>query len=87
MFSLAVGIQGAASLHAGNLLGIRALLVLIRIIVRAVIRESTSTESGLLQKTDTDPFTLNGGQSAIAGYRLRQGIFFSICYKQSEITF
>lgn len=50
MFSLAVGIQHAASLHVGNLLGIRALLVLFRIIVRAVIRESTSTESGLLQK-------------------------------------
>lgn len=49
MFSLAVGVQDAASLHVGNLLGIRALLVLFRINVRAVI-ESTSTESGLLQK-------------------------------------
>lgn len=38
MFSLAVGVQDAASLHAGNLLGIRALLVLFRIIVRAVMK-------------------------------------------------
>lgn len=74
MLSLAVGTGHAASLHVGHLLGIRALLVLFRIIVRAVIRVNTSTESGLLQK-QTDPFTLNGGQSAIAGYRLRQGIF------------
>lgn len=49
MFSLAVGMQDAASFHVGNLLGIRTLLVLFRVIVRAVIRESTSTESGLLQ--------------------------------------
>lgn len=50
MFSLAVGIQDAASLHGGNLLGIRAPLVLFRIAVRAVIRGGTNTESGLLQK-------------------------------------
>lgn len=50
MFSLAMSVQDAASLRAGNLLGIRALLGLFRIIVRAVMRESTSTESGLLQK-------------------------------------
>lgn len=50
MLSLAVGIQDAASLHVGNLHVIRALLVLFRITVRAVIREGTSTESGLLRK-------------------------------------
>lgn len=38
MFSLAVGVQDAASLHVGNLLGIRALLVLFRINVRAVMK-------------------------------------------------
>lgn len=56
-----MGVQDAASLHAGNLLDIKALLVLFRIIVRAVIRESASTESGLLQKQTQILFTLNGG--------------------------
>lgn len=60
MFSLAVGIQHAASLHVGNLLGIRALLVLFRIVVRAVIRESTSTESGLLQNRHRSFYTKRG---------------------------
>lgn len=82
-----VGVQYAASLRVGNLFGIKTLLVLFRITVRAVIRESASTESGLLQKQMQIPFTLNGGQSAIVGHRLRQGIFFSISYRQYQITF
>lgn len=51
MFSLVVGLHDAASLHVGNLFGLRGFfLVLFRMTVRAVIREDASIESGLLPK-------------------------------------
>lgn len=47
MFCLVVGLQDAVSLYAGNLLDVR---VFFKLIMRAMIREDTSTESGLLLK-------------------------------------
>lgn len=81
MFSLVVGLQDAASLYVGNLLGVRFLgfLVLFRVTVRSVIRKDASTESGLLPKQMHGSFyTKQGGwgqgESTIPVYRLRQGI-------------
>lgn len=52
-------------------------LVLFRMTVRAVIREDASTESGSLPKQMHGSFYKGGqGESAIAVYRLGQGIFF-----------
>lgn len=63
MFSLVVGLQDAASLYVGNLLGIRFFLVLFRMTVRAVIREDASSESGLLTKQMHGSFyTKRGGR-------------------------
>lgn len=77
MFSLAVGLQDAASLLA-IYLGCKGFLVLSRMTVRAVTREDASTESGVLPKQRHGSFyTQQGGQgeSTIAVYRLGQGIF------------
>lgn len=71
-----MGIQDAAPLYVGNLLGIRALLVLFRIIVRAVIRESTSTESGLLQKQRHKSFYTKWGAISYSWAQTKAGDFF-----------
>lgn len=67
MFSLAVGVQNAASLHVGNLLGVRALLVLFRIIVRAVMRESTSTNQDCYKNRHRSFYTKWGSNQLLLG--------------------
>lgn len=60
MFSLAVGLQDVASLYVGYLPDVRLFL---KLIMRAVIREDASTESGLLIKQMHGSFYTKRGQA------------------------